>query len=55
MMVTRTTKDDLSLSRVRLAARPNHRFKFEKRRQLSSAPRDETLSVVAICVKTVVS
>jgi hypothetical protein len=54
-MVTRTTKDDLSLSRVRLAARPNHRFKFEKRRQTFIRPRDETLSVVAICVKSIVS
>jgi hypothetical protein len=32
------------------SATSNHRFKFQKRRQLFIRPHNETLSVVAVCV-----
>jgi len=50
MMVTRATRDDLSLFRMRLADRANRRFKFHKRSQHFIRLYNETLSVVAMRV-----
>ena len=44
------TRDDRSLFRMRLAARANRRFKFEKSRQFLLRTHNEPSIVVAMCV-----
>jgi len=45
MMVTRATRDDRSLFRMRLTARANRRFKFQKSDQFFIGVHNEALPV----------